>query len=186
MKTAPLRRVALLTAAAFAPAAIAQQNPFPTSILEETVVVGKRSDLLGTAGEASQGTASGDEIRARPILRRGELLEVVPGMVVTQHAGGGKANQYFLRGFNLDHGTDFAISLDGMPVNMRTHAHGQGYADLNILIPELIERVDYTKGPYASKSATSPARAARTSASTTRCPTGSRPWNSASTITSAA
>jgi hypothetical protein len=84
----------------------------------------------------------------RPFLRRGELLEVVPGMIITQHAGGGKANQYFLRGFNLDHGTDFGIFIDGLPVNMRTHAHGQGYADLNILIPEMVEELDYRKGPY--------------------------------------
>ncbi len=84
-------------------------------------------------------------------MRRGEALEAVPGMVVTQHAGGGKANQYFLRGFNLDHGTDFALTLDGMPLNMRTHAHGQGYADLNLLIPELLDRVDYYKGTYAAR-----------------------------------
>jgi hypothetical protein len=126
-------------------------GPMETSILDETVIIGKRADRTGEAAAASQNTASGDELRARPLLRRGELLETVPGMVVTQHAGGGKANQYFLRGFNLDHGTDFAISIDGMPVNMRTHAHGQGYADLNILIPELIERVDYFKGNYAAR-----------------------------------
>jgi hypothetical protein len=84
-------------------------------------------------------------------MRRGEALETVPGMIVTQHAGGGKANQYFLRGFNLDHGTDFALTLDGMPLNMRTHAHGQGYADLNLLIPELLDRVDYYKGTYAAR-----------------------------------
>ena len=122
-----------------------------TMVLDETVIVGKRADVLGAVPAASNGTASGDELRARPLLRRGEALEAVPGMVVTQHAGGGKANQYFLRGFNLDHGTDFAISLDGMPVNLRTHAHGQGYADLNILMPELIERVDYFKGTYTAR-----------------------------------
>ena len=86
----------------------------------------------------------------RPLLRRGELLETIPGMIITQHAGGGKANQYFLRGFNLDHGTDFAVSLDGMPLNMRTHAHGQGYTDLNPLIPELVRGIDYTKGTYTA------------------------------------
>jgi hypothetical protein len=90
-------------------------------------------------------------LRARPVLRRGEVLEVVPGMVVTQHSGGGKASQYFLRGFNLDHGTDFSISVDGMPLNMRTHAHGQGYADLNGVIPELIQTVDYIKGTYVAQ-----------------------------------
>lgn len=119
-----------------------------TFLLEETVVLGKRADLTGSVPSASLGSASGSELRSRPVLRRGEVLEVVPGMVVTQHAGGGKANQYFLRGFNLDHGTDFSISVDGMPLNMRTHAHGQGYADLNGVIPELIQAVDYTKGTY--------------------------------------
>ena len=119
--------------------------------LEETLVLGKTADLLGLVPSASEGGISGEELRARPLLRRGEILESVPGMVVTQHSGGGKANQYFLRGFNLDHGTDFAVSLDGMPVNMRTHSHGQGYADLNILIPELVERVDYVKGTYAAR-----------------------------------
>ena len=84
------------------------------------------------------------------MLRRGEVLEVVPGLIVTQHAGGGKANQYFLRGFNLDHGTDFAISLDGMPVNMRTHAHGQGYADLNSSSPNWSSALDYDKGTYTA------------------------------------
>jgi outer membrane receptor protein involved in Fe transport len=97
---------------------------------------------------ASQITIAGEELNARPVTRPGEILEAVPGLIVTQHSGDGKANQYFLRGFNLDHGTDLAISLDGMPVNMRTHAHGQGYADLNFLIPELISSIDIRKGPY--------------------------------------
>jgi hypothetical protein len=107
--------------------------------------------MLNMAPSASEGSASGQEILARPLLRRGEVLEAVPGMVVTQHSGGGKANQYFLRGFNLDHGTDFSVSLDGMPVNMRSHSHGQGYADLNILMPEMVERVDYSKGNYSAR-----------------------------------
>jgi outer membrane receptor protein involved in Fe transport len=97
---------------------------------------------------ASQITIAGEELNARPVTRPGEILEAVPGLIVTQHSGDGKANQYFLRGFNLDHGTDLAISVDGMPVNMRTHAHGQGYADLNFLIPELISSIDIRKGPY--------------------------------------
>ncbi|MCO5131642.1 MAG: TonB-dependent receptor [Xanthobacteraceae bacterium] len=91
---------------------------------------------------------SGREVNARPFSRPAEALEVVPGLIVTQHSGDGKANQYFLRGFNLDHGTDFAITVDGMPVNMPTHGHGQGYADLNFLIPELIDSVHIRKGPY--------------------------------------
>jgi len=98
------------------------------------------------ADAASQGTV--DDLDQRPRARTGEVLEVVPGMVVTQHSGGGKANQYFLRGFNLDHGTDFAIEVDGMPVNLPSHAHGQGYADLNFLMPELVDRIRYRKGPY--------------------------------------
>jgi TonB dependent receptor/TonB-dependent Receptor Plug Domain len=97
---------------------------------------------------ASAGIISGAAINARPVTRPGEMLEAVPGLIVTQHSGEGKANQYFLRGFNLDHGTDVAISVDGMPVNMRTHAHGQGYADLNFLIPELVGAVEFHKGPY--------------------------------------
>ncbi len=97
---------------------------------------------------ASEKTVSGADVNARPFSRPAEALEVMPGLIVTQHSGEGKANQYFLRGVNLDHGTDLAISVDGMPVNMRSHAHGQGYADLNFLIPELIGAVDIRKGPY--------------------------------------
>ena len=97
---------------------------------------------------ASEKNVSGAAVNARPLSRPAEALEVVPGLIVTQHSGDGKANQYFLRGFNLDHGTDLAISVDDMPVNMRTHAHGQGYADLNFLIPELIGSVNIRKGPY--------------------------------------
>lgn len=97
---------------------------------------------------ASVTTISGAEVNAQPFSRPGEALEVVPGLIVTQHSGEGKANQYFLRGFNLDHGTDLAITVDGMPVNMRTHGHGQGYADINFLIPELIQSVNVWKGPY--------------------------------------
>ncbi|WP_414645515.1 TonB-dependent receptor [Bradyrhizobium sp. 6(2017)] len=104
------------------------------------------SSLQPTAASARQ--ISGDEVNARPVSRVGEVLEAVPGLIVTQHSGEGKANQYFLRGFNLDHGTDLAITVDGMPVNMPTHGHGQGYADINFLIPELIQSMDVRKGPY--------------------------------------
>ncbi|QND74796.1 TonB-dependent receptor [Tardiphaga robiniae] len=97
---------------------------------------------------ASEKTVSGTEVNARPLSRPAEALEVAPGLIITQHSGDGKANQYFLRGVNLDHGTDLAISIDGMPVNMRTHGHGQGYADTNFLIPELINSVNVRKGPY--------------------------------------
>jgi TonB-dependent receptor-like protein len=97
---------------------------------------------------ASALTISGADVNAQPFARPGEALEMVPGLIVTQHSGEGKANQYFLRGFNLDHGTDLAISVDGMPVNMPTHGHGQGYADINFMIPELIQSVNVRKGPY--------------------------------------
>ncbi|WP_408581392.1 TonB-dependent receptor plug domain-containing protein [Bradyrhizobium barranii] len=106
------------------------------------------SGAKGPPGMASEITVSGDEINARPFMRPGEALEVVPGLIVTQHSGEGKANQYFLRGYNFDHGTDLAIYVDDVPVNMRTHAHGQGYADLNWLIPETISAMDVRKGPY--------------------------------------
>jgi len=111
-------------------------------------VEGRADDLIGIAESANQGTVGTKEIQNRPILRSGEVLETVPGVIITQHAGGGKANQYFLRGFNLDHGTDFAIFLDGMPLNLPTHAHGEGYSDMNTVIPEFVQRVDFRKGPY--------------------------------------
>ncbi|MEY5100088.1 MAG: hypothetical protein RJA36_2807 [Pseudomonadota bacterium] len=105
-------------------------------------------NAVGSSDSASEGTIEAGLLRSRPALRPGEVLEFVPGMIVTQHSGDGKANQYFLRGFNLDHGTDFATWVNGLPVNMPSHAHGQGYSDLNFLIPELVERIDYHKGPY--------------------------------------
>ena len=115
----------------------------------DTVTVDAHYDnSVGSSDAASEGVITPQLIADRPLLRPGNLLEYVPGMVVTQHSGAGKANQYFLRGFNLDHGTDFATWVAGMPVNLRTHGHGQGYTDLNFIIPELISRVDYWKGPY--------------------------------------
>ncbi|HEY1505450.1 MAG TPA: TonB-dependent receptor [Stellaceae bacterium] len=114
-------------------------------VLQEITVVGS---ALGSSDAASQGSVDASKLEEFPTYRPGEYLENVPGLIVTQHSGEGKANQYFLRGFNLDHGTDIDITLDGMPVNMRTHAHGQGYADLNFMIPELIKGIDYSKGPY--------------------------------------
>ena len=118
------------------------------SRLPTFTVEGRSDSIAGIADSASQGTVGSDEIADRPILRTGEILETVPGLIITQHAGGGKANQYFTRGFNLDHGTDFSVDLDGVPINLPSHAHGQGYADLNGVIPELIERIDFEKGPY--------------------------------------
>lgn len=111
-------------------------------------VRGHYDNGVGTSDAASEGSVTAALIANRPALRPGELLEFVPGVIVTQHSGDGKANQYFLRGFNLDHGTDFATFVDGMPVNMRSHAHGQGYTDLNFLMPELVDRINYKKGPY--------------------------------------
>lgn len=116
--------------------------------LSTVEVRAKTEKLEGIATAGSEGVVSSHRISAVPILRPGEALEMVPGLIVTQHAGDGKANQYFLRGFNLDHGTDFATYVGGVPVNMPTHAHGQGYTDLNFLIPELIDRVTFRKGPY--------------------------------------
>lgn len=116
--------------------------------IEEIEIVGRQVNLVGVAQSASEGRVSHEEIQQRPLLRTGEILESVPGLVATQHSGSGKANQYFLRGFNLDHGTDFATSIDGMPINMRSHGHGQGYTDLNFIIPELVEEIIYRKGSY--------------------------------------
>jgi outer membrane receptor protein involved in Fe transport len=105
-------------------------------------------NLVGIAQSASQGAITARQLDVRPLMRQGEVLETVPGVIITQHSGEGKANQYFLRGFNLDHGSDFAMSVAGTPVNMPTHAHSQGYSDLNFLIPELVAGVQFSKGPY--------------------------------------
>ena len=130
------------------------------SLNAEVTVVGKRTfanladvenpaeNLVGVAQSASQGAITARQLEVRPIMRQAEVLETVPGVIITQHSGEGKANQYFLRGFNLDHGSDFAMTVAGTPVNMPTHAHSQGYADLNFLIPELVAGVQFSKGPY--------------------------------------
>ncbi len=118
-------------------------------ILEETMVIwGRGLDLTETALSASEGIVGFADFETRPLLRPGELVEVIPGLIATQHSGTGKANQYFLRGFNLDHGTDFAGFFEGLPINFRTHGHGQGYLDLNFIIPEVVELVEFRKGPY--------------------------------------
>ncbi len=134
-------------------------------VLEEVIVTGTNigDSLHGRTESASVGTVLPQQIKLRPLLRPAEILETVPGMVVTQHSGEGKANQYFLRGFNLDHGTDFANVVEAAPINQVTHGHGQGYTDVNFLIPELVERVVYRKGPYyASEGDFSSAGAAHT------------------------
>jgi len=123
-----------------------------TQQLDRVEITGRHYDnAVGSSDAASQGTIRAELLKSRPALRPGEALEFVPGVIVTQHSGDGKANQYFLRGFNLDHGTDFATTVNGLPVNMPTHAHGQGYSDLNFLIPELVDRIEYRKGPYFAK-----------------------------------
>jgi len=131
-----------------AAASAAPVSAAPTVDLDEVVVTGRAANLVGRAGSASSGSVGQADLNERPLLRPAEVLEAVPGLLITQHSGDGKANQYFTRGFNLDHGTDFAFSVDGVPVNEPSNAHGQGYADLNFMIPELVQTVNYTKGPF--------------------------------------
>ncbi|MFL6673948.1 MAG: TonB-dependent receptor [Massilia sp.] len=120
-------------------------------VIQRVLVEGSRASQLGIADSASAGSISQKELALRTVYRPGELLEAAPGVIVSQHSGEGKANQFYLRGFNLDHGTDLATYVDGMPVNQRSHAHGQGWTDLNFLIPELATRLDYKKGPYSAR-----------------------------------
>src|SRR5437763_3471024 len=120
-------------------------------LIQRVLVEGARASQLGIADAASAGSISQKELEMRTAYRPGELLEATPGLIVSQHSGEGKANQFYLRGFNLDHGTDLATWLDDMPVNQRSHAHGQGWTDLNFLIPELATRLDYRKGPYSAR-----------------------------------
>ena len=142
------------TCAAFLilPAAAQEGSPVAGIVVEDVpevvVITALRTELIGVAVTSGEGIILRDELLQLPTLRPGQLLETVPGLVVTIHSGEGKANQYLLRGVNLDHGTDLATFVDGMPVNMRTHAHGQGYTDLNFFIPELAAGINYSKGPY--------------------------------------
>jgi outer membrane receptor protein involved in Fe transport len=133
---------------------VAQAAPqTPATTTERIEITGRHYDnSVGSTDAASAGTVRGELLKSRPAQRPGEVLEFVPGVIVTQHSGDGKANQYFLRGFNLDHGTDFATTVNGLPVNMPSHGHGQGYSDLNFMIPELIDRIEYRKGPYFARS----------------------------------
>ncbi|RTL41358.1 MAG: TonB-dependent receptor, partial [Rhodocyclaceae bacterium] len=139
-----------LLASACAGASVAHGGGMQTLDVVE-VSASDAQDLVGVASAASEGNVTARQLENRPLLRPAEVLEVVPGLIVSQHSGDGKANQYYLRGFNLDHGTDFATRLLGMPVNMPTHAHGQGYSDLQFLIPELVDSMQYRKGPYAAE-----------------------------------
>ena len=126
----------------------ASTSPDTGQELQEVTVSAERLSLLGTASTASEGVVDNTELQLTPQYRPGQTLETVPGLIVTLHSGEGKANQYLLRGYNLDHGTDLETYVDGMPVNQPTHAHGQGYTDLNFMIPELENGLTYTKGPY--------------------------------------
>ena len=115
---------------------------------DEVVVFGRGESKIGIAEAASEGAVSGADLLVRPLLRVAELVEAVPGMIAAQHSGSGKANQYFLRGFNLDHGSDFTTYVDGVQMNLRSHGHRQGYLDLNGVVPEIVAREDYRKVPY--------------------------------------
>ena len=137
----------LASARAAIPDDAASERPNQT-VFDEIPVTAQRVELLGTAASASEGLVADQELALTPAYRPGQILETVPGLIVTLHSGEGKANQFLLRGYNLDHGTDLATQVDAMPINAPTHAHGQGYTDLNFLIPELAQDIHYSKGPY--------------------------------------
>ncbi len=120
----------------------------PENSLSTVIVQTSRNSVLGDAETASVGVVTQQQLEARTVYRAGEVLEATPGLIVSQHSGEGKANQYYLRGFNLDHGTDLRTTIDGMLVNQRSHGHGQGWTDVNFLIPELASLLDYRKGPF--------------------------------------
>jgi hypothetical protein len=142
------RPVSALAALLVSGNALAGGQQVPEQTLSTIEVTSSRESDIGVADSANQGTVTAKQLENRPLQRTGELLEVVPGVIVTQHSGDGKANQYFARGFNLDHGTDFRTTVMGMPVNLPTNAHGQGYSDLNFIIPELVKNIQYKKGTY--------------------------------------
>ena len=148
----------LLALTAMAPA-LAQEPPVPPATAsgpsaddpqdqsrDVVVVFGRAEEQIGVAQSASEGVVGYADLSTRPISRAAELVEVIPGMIATEHSSGGKANQYFLRGFNLDHGTDFAGFVDGVPINQRSHPHMSGYLDLNFLMADLVQRVEFKKG----------------------------------------
>ena len=146
----PMNRVTTAIAALIAGNCWAQTAP-PIAVaqaLEPVTVTGSRNSQLGVADSANSGVVTQQQLEARTVYRPGEVLEATPGLIVSQHSGEGKANQFYLRGFNLDHGTDLRTTVDGMLVNQRSHSHGQGWTDLNFLIPELTTLLEYRKGPY--------------------------------------
>ena len=146
-----LRILPCALAALFSPLLVHPAAHADDFVIQRVLVEGVRASQLGIADSANAGSVSQKELEMRTIYRPGELLEAAPGLIVSQHSGEGKANQFYLRGFNLDHGTDLATYVDEMPVNQRSHAHGQGWTDLNFLIPELTARLDYRKGPYSAR-----------------------------------
>jgi outer membrane receptor protein involved in Fe transport len=148
MKHIRARGAIALAALGTTAAAVAAEPEIEPTYTEEVHVEARADDLVGIATSATEGATGAEDLRKRPLLRPGEIVETIPGVIATQHSGGGKANQYFLRGFNLDHGTDLRISVDGMQVNLPTHGHGQGYADMNFVIPELVDSVRFRKGGY--------------------------------------
>ncbi|MBN4053819.1 TonB-dependent receptor [Haliea sp. AH-315-K21] len=127
---------------------VAQTTQARPPTIESVIIWGRSTRMLGEADSGSQGIVGNADFSTRPMMRVGELVEVIPGMIATQHSGSGKANQYFLRGMNLDHGSDFTAIYEGMPVNHRSHAHASGYLDINFMIPEIIEQVEFHKGTY--------------------------------------
>jgi hypothetical protein len=143
-----LLSLGILGAANAAQAQLVDQVASMGAALSEITVTAQRLELLGSASTASEGIVADEEIQLLPTYRPGQVLETVPGLIVTLHSGEGKANQFLMRGYNLDHGTDLETYLDGMPINQPTHAHGQGYTDLNFMIPELADSISYTKGTY--------------------------------------
>ena len=138
----------IITLGALLPTAWADDKNETEKVLESVTVESSRTSQIGISDAASQGYITQKQLEARTVYRPGEVLEATPGLIVSQHSGEGKANQFYLRGINLDHGTDLRTSVDGMLVNERSHSHGQGWTDLNFLIPEITSGLEYRKGPY--------------------------------------
>ena len=152
-RLSPQRKQVAAAIAALIAGYCCAQDAAPTTVaqgqaLEPVTVTGSRNSQLGIADSANSGVVTQQQLEARTVYRPGEVLEATPGLIVSQHSGEGKANQFYLRGFNLDHGTDLRTTVDGMLVNQRSHSHGQGWTDLNFLIPELTTLLEYRKGPY--------------------------------------
>ena len=138
----------ILTMNTLIPLAWAEENNEVEIELESVVIESSRTSQIGLSDAASQGFITQKQLEGRVVYRPGELLEATPGLIISQHSGEGKANQFYLRGINLDHGTDLRTTVDGMLVNQRSHGHGQGWTDLNFLIPEITSGLEYRKGPY--------------------------------------